>query len=133
MEYHFYLGESEERERLIGGSGSLPAYQERVTRIYTTFREKEIEIVRSLGKWLVLGPYDGSLLRHLNRNPVLKIVEEIENKIWEPTTYTDENSWSCFMVDKGEIVGFYVGNLEEDSLGRKYSTNSFVSIRPDYS
>lgn len=36
------------------------------------------------------------------------------------------------MVDKGEVVGFYVGSLDEDSLGRRYANDSFVSIRPDY-
>ncbi|SPN79069.1 Acyl-CoA N-acetyltransferase [Cedratvirus Zaza IHUMI] len=134
MEYYFYLGNSEEREKLISAhdeTGDYP-YQEKVTRLYTTFREREVEVVRSLGRWLVLDAYDSALLRYLNCNPTLRRVEVVEDKQWDPVAYTDQDTWSCFMVDNKTIVGYYMGSLDKDSLGRMYSRGSFAGIRPDY-
>ena len=134
MRYYFYLGNSEEREELINKHkvDCPPVYQEKATHTYVTFRGKEVEVVRSVGRWIVLDSYDAALLRYLNYNPTLRIVQSMEDREWEPVTYTDEDSWSCFMVDQNNIVGFYTGSIEEDSLGRKYTSNSFVGIRPDY-
>ncbi|QIN54273.1 acyl-CoA N-acetyltransferase [Cedratvirus kamchatka] len=63
---------------------------------------------------------------------MIKKVETMEKKEWGPVTYTDENSWSCFMVDDTTIVGYYIGSLTKDSLNRVHSVSSFVGIRPDY-
>nr|WIL04033.1 hypothetical protein Clen_103 [Cedratvirus lena] len=137
MEYYFYLGNSEEREKLITvhdevcDSATCP-YQEKVTRLYITFRGKEVEVVRSLGRWLVLDAYDGALMRYLNRNPTLRRIEVVEDKQWDPIAYTDQDTWSCFMVDNRTIVGYYMGSLDRDPLGRMYSRGSFAGIRPDY-
>nr|WIL03577.1 hypothetical protein Cplu_146 [Cedratvirus plubellavi] len=134
MEYYFYLGNSEEREKLISAHdevGDYP-YREKVTRLYITFREREVEVVRSLGRWLVLDAYDSALMRYLNCNPTLRRVEAVEDKQWDPIAYTDQDTWSCFMVDDRTIVGYYMGSLDKDSLGRMYSRGSFAGIRPDY-
>ncbi|QIN54274.1 hypothetical protein [Cedratvirus kamchatka] len=43
MEYYFYLGNSEEREKLIAECEQTDepwVYEEKVTRLYVTFREK---------------------------------------------------------------------------------------------
>nr|WIL02885.1 hypothetical protein Cbor_150 [Cedratvirus borely] len=134
MEYYFYLGNSEQREKLISAHDEVGdyLYQEKTTRLYVTFRGKEVEVVRSLGRWLVLDAYDSALMRYLNCNPTLTRIESIEDKQWDPIAYTDKDTWSCFMVDDRTIVGYYMGSLDKDSLGRMYSRGSFAGIRPDY-
>nr|WIL05276.1 hypothetical protein pmam_237 [Pithovirus mammoth] len=61
-------------------------------------------------------------------------VEEVEKeRIWRPVEeLLEEDQWLALMVDDEVIVGFYFGEVFLDNLGRKYSTHSYLNIRPDY-
>lgn len=60
--------------------------------------------------------------------------EEVEKRrVWRPVEELfEEDQWLALMVDGEAIVGFYFGEVFPDDLDRRYSTHSYLNIRPDY-
>jgi hypothetical protein len=52
----------------------------------------------------------------------------------DPKLGIDDIHWLSLMLDDetDQIIGYYVGNVDYDNLGRRYNTYSYLQIRPDY-
>lgn len=52
---------------------------------------------------------------------------------WIPTSEAEGlGSWLSILVEKGKIIGSYAGYVYTDRLGRRYSSNSYITISPEY-
>lgn len=63
------------------------------------------------------------------------VINDLHNADYEELNiYSNlyDNQWLALMADRNVIVGFYYGEVYTDIMGRLYSKNSYINIRPEY-
>lgn len=142
MEYAFFTGP-------VNIEAIYPGIEKRSSLIYTrdkisffvNYRGQEFKVVKNGmgGFYVASSPFlsydDILLLEHRISNGSLPVQEKIKTLeyLWSPeVNLTEENSWLSLILHQGQIVGYYFGFIQEDDLGRLYSSHSYISIRPDY-
>ncbi|QIN54269.1 putative acyl-CoA N-acyltransferase [Cedratvirus kamchatka] len=64
--------------------------------------------------------------------PILSKTTIIQN-FWQPYNEPQgEDDWISFLFDQNRIIGYYKGTVYLDALGRRFSTDSYISISPEY-
>ncbi|QIN54270.1 acyl-CoA N-acetyltransferase [Cedratvirus kamchatka] len=133
MRYYFYKGPINLKERypeLVTSSTFIYPVEE--VTYYVLYQGKREGVVKYEGRWhSVNGNEDVDALIQRER-PKVFYMTMVSDNMWKPTTKIKEKQWLSIMVDKGKIIGSYDGYVHTDSLGRRFSSESFISISPQY-
>nr|WIL03189.1 hypothetical protein Cbor_148 [Cedratvirus borely] len=134
MRYYFYKGPVNLKERypeLVSNSTYYYPVEE-VTH-YVLYQGQREQVVEYRGQaWYSVNGNEEVDTFVQRERPQVFTTTVISDQQWKPTLKVGGNEWLSIMVDKGKIIGSYDGHVYKDSLGRKFSSESFISISPEH-
>jgi hypothetical protein len=139
MRYYFYKGPINLKSKfpdLVANSTFVYPVEE--VTYYILYRGEKAQVIEyggqgTLSSWHSVDEDKGVDAFIQRERPKIFYTTTVSDHQWTPTIKVrEENEWLSIMVDKGKIIGSYDGNVRTDSLERKFSSESFINISPEY-
>nr|WIL03263.1 hypothetical protein Cbor_146 [Cedratvirus borely] len=134
MHYEFFTGRFD-LEKVYPGleDRSVYEYTEPKTLFYVIYRGREIPVLQREEGWYPV-ERNGKVQRYLSQSkPEILSREKTVSYVWDVDVYLErDNEWLSLLMHEDKVIGYYKGIFLVDKRGKRFSTNSFITISPEY-